>query len=90
MAYSKQILVYSFETGNEVTLKGGKRLSAHTRGGGGSSKTAAPGAAAIVAADVASDNGTLAVACAGSGNICKYELQVFLPYTPILTPVFGA
>lgn len=71
-----QIRVFSFETGFEVMLQGGKRLSTNTRGDGdasrgGNSTPAAIAAAAtapVVAAEVSSDNGTLAVACAGSGD----------------------
>lgn len=61
-----QILVYSFETGREVLLSGGKRLSAHIRGD--TRGNAVPGTAAIIAAEMTSDNGTLAVAGAGSGE----------------------
>lgn len=71
----RQIRVFSFETGFEVVLQGGKRLSTNTHGDGdavrgGKATPAAIAAAAtapIVAAEVSSDNGTLAVACAGSG-----------------------
>ena len=72
----RQIRVFSFETGLEVMLQGGRRLSTNTRGDadaarGGNATPAAIAAAAtapVVAAEVASDNGTLAVACAGSGD----------------------
>lgn len=74
----EQIRVFSLETGFEVALQEGRRLSTKiggspgdggTRGGNGATAaTASAGPTApIVAAEVASDNGTLAVACADSG-----------------------
>lgn len=57
-------------------LQGGRRLSTNTRGDGDASRggNATPAAIAVaatapvVAAEVSSDNETLAVACAGSGD----------------------
>lgn len=77
--------MYSFETGNEVTLRGGKRLSGLARGddnrGGSATVTAV-----AVAADVTSDNRTLAVACSGSGKI----LSMYNASTAITQVVFIA
>lgn len=71
--FVKKVIVYSFETGREVRFKGGERLSTAplrgSGGGGGSRTNLAQGPRAVVAADVTSDNGTLAVACAGSGEV---------------------
>lgn len=75
---SEQVRMFSLETGFEVTLQEERRLSTEiggspggggTRGGNGTAAaTAAAGpTASIVAAEVTSDNGTLAVACADSG-----------------------
>lgn len=61
-----------------MVLQGGRRLSTNTRGDGGTNNRggnatpaaiAAAASAPIVAAEVSSDNGTLAVACAGSGDV---------------------
>lgn len=68
--------MFSLETGFEVTLQGEQRLSMSTHGRGaapGAASTPAAIAAAaatttIVAAEVTPDNGTLAVACVGSGG----------------------
>lgn len=69
-------MVYSFETGQEVVLRGGSRLSANVRGGDqgtAGAGTGAGAAAAVVAASASPDNKTLAVACAGSGENCRYH-----------------
>lgn len=73
--HGEQIQIFSFETGFEVTLQGGQRLSMNSRSKGAAPASAATPAAvaaasvttAIVATEVSSDNGTLAVACVGSG-----------------------
>ena len=64
-----QILVFSLETGQEVVLRGGSRLSTYVRSGdqGAAGAGAGAPAAVVVAASASSDNKTLAVACAGSG-----------------------
>eukprot|EP00752_Nemacystus_decipiens_P008065 g7209.t1 len=77
------IRVFSFETGLEVMLHGGRRLSTNTRGDidaarGGNATPAAIAAAAtapIVAVEVSTDNETLAVACADSGAVTLFQLS---------------
>ncbi|CAM9159620.1 unnamed protein product [Ectocarpus sp. 12 AP-2014] len=79
LAIEDSIRIFSLETGFEVTLQEGRRLSTKigggpgdggTRGGNGAAAaTASTGPTVpIVAAEVASDNGTLAVACADSAG----------------------
>ncbi|CAM9717142.1 unnamed protein product [Ectocarpus sp. 6 AP-2014] len=76
LAIEDSVRIFSLETGFEVTLQEEGRLSTRiggspgdggTRGGNGTAASAGP-TAPIVAAEVASDNGTLAVACAESAG----------------------
>ncbi|CAM9506494.1 unnamed protein product [Ectocarpus sp. 12 AP-2014] len=78
--------MFSLETGFEVTLQERRRLSTKIggspgdggiRGGNGAAAaTASAGPTApIVAAEVASDNGTVAVACADSGAITLFRFR---------------
>ncbi|CAM9609753.1 unnamed protein product [Ectocarpus sp. 13 AM-2016] len=78
--------MFSLETGFEVTLQEGRRLSTKIRGspgdggnrggnGAAAATVSAGPTAPIVAAEVASDNGTLAVACADSGAITLFRFR---------------
>lgn len=75
-----QILVFSFETGQEVVLRGGTRLSTYVRSGdqGTAGVGVGSAAAAVVAASASPDNKTLAVACAGSGTTTVTLVFFFL------------
>lgn len=70
-----QIVILSFETGKEVFLHGGNRLSAQPYGGLSSSSSSAAAAVSIAAADMASDHRHLAVACAKSGTLNSRALH---------------